>query len=293
MTDYYGYEDQQPQQQAEPQQPAGQSQWHGRIARDAQGRRIMWQEAPNGRGGRFVQMGEATATPQTREALQNERGQLAILERVAPLAEEYVRIGNNTPTGGWRQRSFQRESAVDPNDPAVWHGLNFPVQWMDHEERARLERLRGLESEALRANIQPGMAGTANSSFEQETMRGMFPSINILGDANSQRTAALLVRRDLARARINAMEQWLTEHPDLSQFEEAWARQMEPLRQRLEVQSGQQYGTARGARGGVIAGRAGQGQQQPQVGQRRTFQNGAVGEWDGQGWRQVSPPQSR
>lgn len=232
MTDYYGYEDQQPQQQAEPQQPAGQSQWHGRIARDAQGRRIMWQEAPNGRGGRFVQMGEGTASNQTREALANERARLGTLTRTSPLAEEFIVLNRTTPTGSWGARSFERERrAQADSDGDVWNGLNLPLQWEPNREG--LERMADLQDQALRGNIPQGGAQTANSGFEQQVLRGLFPSYTSMGNTNLQNAATLLAERELQQRRVAAMERWLTEHADFSGFEESWAPQMQQARPQL------------------------------------------------------------
>ncbi len=232
----------------------GRSGYHGRRARMPDGAIAVWQESPNGRGGRFVRMGEETANTQAREALEGERARLATLNRLAPLADEYVRLGNNTPTGGWRQRSYARELQAEPGD--LWNGLNFPTQWIDHEERSRLETMRGLEDEAVRANIQPGQAGTANSIFEQEVLRGMFPNIQALGETNSVRAARLFINRDLQERRVRAAEQWLTQHQDLGGFERAWSQQLEQLRPQLEAQYGRRFGTSPGARVGADIGRS-------------------------------------
>lgn len=265
MTDVYnpqGYEPE-PIDQPASAQPATRSGLHGRRARMPDGSIAVWQEAPNGRGGRFVSMSEATATPQAREALDGERSRLNVLNRLAPLAGEYVDLNQRTPTGGWRQESFVRERRAEPGD--LFNGFNFPTALYDlnpingpdrADERTRLETMQGLEDEAVRANIQPGQAGTANSIFEQEVLRGMFPNVQALGETNSTRTARLFINRDLQQRRVRAAEQWLTRNSDLSGFEEAWGQQLQRLRPQLEAEYGRRFGTQRGARVGADAGDA-------------------------------------
>lgn len=234
------FDDPRPEDEA-PAEPTGnaRSQWHGRIARDAQGRRIMWQEPPNGRGGRFVQLSEATATPQSREALQGYRDELGLLERLAPLAQDYVRVGNTTPTGGWAAQSVEREAQklADPvRADDLFAGFNDPSLGLwNTGHRDRLNRLRGLENEAVRANIRPGTSGASNSIFEQQVIRDMFPNTLVRGQTNSERAASIFVRRDLQRRRVAAAERWLQEHPDLSHFEESWAQQLDQMRPQLEA----------------------------------------------------------
>ena len=220
--------------QAEQQQaaPAGRSSWHGRTARDAQGRRIMWQEAPNGSGGRFVQLSEATASTQAREALANERARLGTLTRTAPMAEEYIVLNRTTPTGSWGARSFDRERRAQASDEgALWHGLNMPTQLEPNREG--LERMATLEDQALRGNIPQGGAQTANSAFEQQVLRGLFPTLTSLGNVNLTNAATLLAERDLQRRRVAEMERWLTEHQDFGNFETTWANYADQERPRL------------------------------------------------------------
>ena len=288
-----------------PSQPSGQSMWHGRTARDAQGRRIIWQEPTNGRGGRFVQLSEATASREAREAIQNERNRLTTLTRTAPMAEEYIRLGATTPTGSWGARSLDRERRAQASDSGnLWNGLNMPTQF--EPNRASLERMMNLEDQALRGNIPPGGSSTANSGFEQQVLRGLFPTTTQLGSANLQNAATLFAERDLARRRVQEMENWLTEHQDLSDFEAHWATVNDSMRpalvqqyQRTLQQQANDARTAQdspGTNAGAIAGRAGRRQQSnmaPRRGERRTYPNGAVAEWDGQGWAQVSPPRGR
>jgi hypothetical protein len=263
LTDAYnpqGYEPEVPAEPAPPQQE-GRSAYHNRRARMPDGSIAVWQESPNGRGGRFVALSEATASTQAREAIEGERARLRVLDRLAPLAEEYVKLGENTATGGWRQESFDRERRAEPGD--IWNGLNFPNWAYDlnpingperARERSRLETMAGLEDEAVRANIQPGQAGTANSIFEQEVLRGMFPNIRMLGETNSVRAARLFINRDLQQRRVRAAEQWLTRNTDLSGFEEAWGRELQRIRPQLEAEYGARFGTQPGARAGSDVG---------------------------------------
>lgn len=224
MTDTYGYADDSERADEAAAAPTngGRSSYHGRTATLRDGTRVMWQESPNGRGGRFVRLSENVASNQARETLQNERIRLGTLTRTAPMAEEYIRIGANVPTGSWGARSLARERQGQADSPdALWHGLNMPVQF--EPNRSGLERLAQLEDQALRGNIPQGGAQTANSAFEQQVLRGLFPSINNLGSVNRENAASLLAERDLQRMRVAEMESWLQSHPDFSDFETHWA----------------------------------------------------------------------
>jgi len=268
MNDTYSFDQEYPppQQQQQPAAPAqtdGRSATHGRVARMRDGSFAVWQEAPSGRGGRFVAMSAATASPQARETLDQIRGRRDVLDRLTPLAEEYITIGRNTPTGGWRQGSLARESAAAANPEGNWwNGLNFPRALYDNDERSRVEEMIGLQDEALRANILPGQGGTANSVFEQQVLRGMFPNVTALGNTNQERAIRIFTRRDLERAQLNAAEQWLTRHTDLTGFAEEWAQQEERLRQEAEARHRTRFGLP-GARTGDMVGRAAQGASPP------------------------------
>src|SRR5690606_12050284 len=76
--------------------------------------------------------------------------------------------------------------------------------------RQRLDRMAGIESEFVRANIQPGQAGTANSVFEQELLRQMTPNRGAVGPTNSERMLGLHIERDLQSARVAEQERWLS-----------------------------------------------------------------------------------
>ena len=228
----------------------GPSPWHGRTARDAQGNRIMWQEPINGRGGRFVRMSEGTsATPSARATLQAERNRLRFFDQAAALSDQFNDLNSRTTTGGWRQRSLDRElsAQADPvHSGDLWHGLNFPValyQLNNQDEVARLERMRSMQADAVRAAIaaSPGSATTANSGVEQQMIAATFPNINYLGTVNSERTANMQVNRDLQRQRVATMEAWLQQNPDLSGFEDYWTQREQPLRAALLNQYRQHY----------------------------------------------------
>lgn len=279
MTDWYNPQGSEPEQApapAEQQMPqGGRSGYHGRRARMPDGTIAVWQEAPSGRGGRFVAMNASTSSTQARETLDGIRGRVNVLDRLSPLAEQYITLGRNTPTGGWRQRSLARENTASRSESGnLWNGLNFPVGLYDNEERSRVEQLLGLEDEALRANILPGQGGTANSVFEQQVLRGMFPSVTTLGSTNQERAITIFTRRDVERAQLNAAEQWLTRNPDLTGFAEAWAQQEPRIRQEAEARHRTRFGLP-GARTGDMVGRsAAQSAGAPQGGRARYDRQG-------------------
>lgn len=265
-------------------QGSGRTAYHGRVARMRDGSRAVWQEPVNGRGGRFVRLSESTAAPQAREQLQADRDRLSRLDRLDPLSRDIVRLGNNTATGGWRARSYMREAA---NSGDWWNGVNFPVQMMDHGYRSRLEQMKGLEDQAVTSSVEQGTSGAFNTPIEQNRLLGMIPSANFLGSTNSQRAARLATERGLAQERVRAAEQWLTQHTDLSNFDAAWQASEPEIRQRLELQFGQEFGTAPGARiGSSIGSRAGLFVRRRRSTQAPPRPPGVPPQavWDGQSW---------
>lgn len=214
--------------QIQQQAPAGRSSYHNRTATLADGTRVIWQEAPNGRGGRFVRMSESTAAPAAREVLQNARGRLATYSRLAPLAQRFVGINRQTPTGGWVANSYQRErsAAEDPTNHDMWHGLNFPLGLMDipfgGQERNNLDTMYALQNQALRERIQPGTSGASNTVAEQAPQRSYFPSITNIGSANLDIASQALAERDLEQRHVAGLQNWLTTHPDLNGFDAKW-----------------------------------------------------------------------
>jgi hypothetical protein len=247
---------------AAPSQGNDESRWDGMTATNPQtGERIIYRISPGGRG-RWVAMNSGNAPAQDREALQGDRARLTVLNRLAPLASEFNRVNRQEPTGSWWQGDSGRGF------------LNFlPGQ---RGARQNLDRMAGIESEFVRANIVPGTSGTANSVFEQELLREMTPNRAAVGPANSERMLGLHVERDLQAARVTEQERWLTRNPTLSGFAEHWQRREPQLRAELR----RRYYS--GSTVGDIAGRAienatGAGGGQSQGGAPRRRYNAATG----------------
>jgi len=195
------------------------SRWDGQTATNPRtGERIIYRISPGGRG-RWVAMNSGNASQQDRETLQGEQGRLAVLNRLAPLSAEFNRLNRDEPTGSWFQGDTGR-------------GL-LNLNPFESRSRARLDRMAGLESEFVRANIAPGTSGTANSVFEQELLREMTPNRAAVGPANSERMIGLHVERDLQAARVSEQERWLQSNPTLSGFAQHWQTREPQVRQQL------------------------------------------------------------
>lgn len=225
----------------QPDAPTGPSSYHNRTATLADGTRVIWQEQPNGRGGRFVRMSESTASPAARDQLSAARANLGTYTRVAPLAEEFIQRNQRTPTGSWGAQSYQREriAAADPNSRTMWHGFNMPMQAFSDAQRHDLDRMFVLQDQALKERIQPGTSGAANTAAEQLPLRAYFPSLGNHGDSNLDGAAQVFTNRALGQMQVRGMQEWLTRHPDLNGWDAKWNAMYEPNRTRLMGDYGQ------------------------------------------------------
>lgn len=208
------YEDYQNEAPPSPEPQQSQGLYDGATATNhSTGERLVYRISAGGRG-RWVAMTPGSANAQDREALQGDQSRLSTLRRLAPLASEFSRINGAEPTGSFWQGDTGR-------------GILGNAPFVRPEALQNLDRMRGIEAEAVRANIQPGTSGTANSVYEQQVLREMFPNREAVGPANTDRTISLLAERDVQTRRVQEMEQWLTQNPDLGMFASHWA-QIEP-----------------------------------------------------------------
>lgn len=216
MTNAYDAEIQQDdQEQQPPAQPRQQQQrgspYDGMIAENAQGHRVVYRSAANGRG-RWVELNPASADPDSRETLTNERALLSRLRDTSRLAESFIDHNTQSGTGGFGQS--QNEIL----------GFQFGVPaWRAPHRQA----MQGLSAEMVRSNIRPGMASTMNSDAEQLMAARTYPNEQASGDVNAERAVRVLVSRDTQIELVRQMEEWLTRHPNLAGFQEHW-QQIEP-----------------------------------------------------------------
>jgi hypothetical protein len=99
-------------------------------------------------------------------------------------------------------------------------GLPVP-DFMQNPTRQRME---GLSNQMVRANIQPGQAGTMNSIFEQILARQQYPTTGTYGPVNAERTIGILTDEAEMLAALEAAERWAQERRTLQGFEVDWTR---------------------------------------------------------------------
>lgn len=207
-------------QQQQPQQPQGGSNYDGRIAVNPQtGERVIYRISPGGRG-RFVALNSETADPQSRERVANLQNMVTIGQRTMPLAQRFVQRNFETQTGG-----IQNSPTMNPSLRSALATVR-PNMFNDADE------LRGLSSQMVGSNWQPGTTGMFNTATEQEMIRQRFPSPTNLGRANMD--VYLNMAEDVAaqQAALTSMRQWLTRHANLDGWEQEFTRQEPGIRQR-------------------------------------------------------------
>jgi len=205
---------------------------------------------------------------QEREQVEEARRRATVMAEALPDWQEFERLNSQEATGSIGQIAGNIMSA--PN-----------VLGRPNEDRMRAIVSRWVPNQRAAGS---GTTSDRDLSFYE----GGLPSTARVGPSNS----ALI--RDFERNALQAsdyasfLDWYWPRTGSLSGAREAWQQyQALPREQRQRVTWRQFFGADQ---------TRGQQSAQPgqrQVGERRTFPNGAVGEWDGQGWRQVSPPQSR
>jgi hypothetical protein len=209
-------------QEAPPQeQPqTGRSGYHGRTGTLPDGRRVVWQEPANGRGGRFVALSAATADAASRAQLKAEQDRFATMRDTSRMVEDFIDHNRRQGTGGLGQ--------------APW----VPAIGAPHRQA-----MQGLSSSILRENIRPGMSGTLNSDAEQQIAQRAFPNEGVDGDITAEYAVRWLTSRDVQYELVNQMEQWLSQRPSLDGFQQHW-RQMEPeLRENIRRMHVRRFGS--------------------------------------------------
>lgn len=221
------------------------SNYDGRIAVNPQtGERVVYRISQGGRG-RFVALNSETADPQSRERVANLQNMVTIGQRTMPLARRFMERNFETPTGGIQ------------NSPTMNPALRATLAAVRPNMFNAADELRGLSSQMVGSNWQPGTTGMFNTATEQEMIRQRFPAPTNLGRANMD--VYLNMAEDVAaqQAALSSMRQWLSRHTNLDGWEEDFSRQEQGVRQRGRAQANREMGDYQRNRSG--------GQRQPQT----------------------------
>jgi hypothetical protein len=182
------------------------------------------------------------------DALDRARGLLGTSRRNVQLSEEFL--------------EHNRNPRVSPLDSGGETGglTALPVPaWSGLQNNTR-QRMEGITNQMVRANIQPGQAGTMNSIIEQMLARQQYPSVETAGPVNFDRTLSMLVDHDEITALVDEAERWGREHRGLQGFDVYWTRERSPqIRQESERRHRQRFQSAwnrPGETAGVDVGRA-------------------------------------
>ena len=207
---------------------------------------------------------------QEREDVAEARRRATVMAQALPDWQEFERLNSQEATGSIGQIAGNILSA--PNVMG----------------RPREDQMRAIVSRWV-PNQRAAGSGTT-SDRDLSFYEGGLPSTARVGPSNS----ALI--RDFERNAATAsdyasfLDWYWPRTGSLSGAREAWQEyQAMPRDQRPNWREyfgapEQRQGTA-----GPAPQRQANGGQQPQTGQRRTYPNGSVGEWDGHGWRLVQP----
>lgn len=201
------------------------SNYDGRIAVNPQtGERVVYRISQGGRG-RFVALNSETADPQSRERVANLQNMVTIGQRTMPLAQRFMQRNFDAPTGGIQ------------NSPTMNPALRATLAAVRPNMFNAADELRGLSSQMVGSNWQPGTTGMFNTATEQEMIRQRFPAPTNLGRANMD--VYLNMAEDVAaqQAALSSMRQWLTRHTNLDGWEEDFSRQEQSVRQRARAQA--------------------------------------------------------
>ncbi len=163
----------------------------------------------------------ATLAPEAAEALNQERGKLGTLSSNASLGQRFLEQNASQPTGGWVE------------------SLPFGLSTLG---RPRTQAMRGLSSQMLRNNIQPGTSGTINSEGEMNLALSQYPSIDASGPVNRTRVLNMQIDRDLQEERVRALEAFARTHHNVDQFEADWTARVPELRAQIERRYAQTNG---------------------------------------------------
>lgn len=221
--------------------------WDGRIARNPRtGERLVYRMNPSGRG-RFVALNAETADPQARERVEALQNRASIGQRTLTQAQRFVEQNFRTPTGGLQNTL---EGPLRALAAAV-----APDTFSSADE------LAALSNQMIGSNWQPGTSTMMNTATEQEMIRRRYPSPSAQGPANMQTYLNMAEEVAVQQEALANMRQWLTQHPNLNNWEAQWAPREAAVRARARAAALEQMRTYQQQNGGGDAGRVRQGYQ--------------------------------
>jgi hypothetical protein len=229
------YEDDEQQQQEQPAPAArttGQSATHGRVARMRDGTFAMWQEAPNGRGGRFVALNTSTADPRSREQYEEVQNRARVGRDTLRFGEDFIDENREQRSGGMLDR-WQLATGMQAAD--------FAVPFSDSESLPRLQRMRNLSRQIVGANWIPGTGGMQNTAVEQENVAQRYMTPGTRGPVNLEIYLDMAEGVAEQEAAVQDMQRWLTRHTTLDGWHEQFRPQARQVRQRARNEALRRY----------------------------------------------------
>lgn len=195
--------------QAPPQQAAPQALYDGATATNRQtGQRIVYRISPGGRG-RWVALSYETADPQARERVDTLTGRVQAGERTLDLGRRFM------------QGNFRHRTGGIQNDP------NLP----EFLRPQGAQELSALSNQMVGANWVPGTSGMMNTATEQNMMRQRYPSPTNKGDVNDDVFMSMAEELAVQREAVADMQRWLARRPNLTGWEQDFARREPQIRQ--------------------------------------------------------------
>ncbi|NBW13802.1 MAG: hypothetical protein EBR82_37955 [Caulobacteraceae bacterium] len=137
------------------------------------------------------------------------------------LAEQFYTLNRNTGTGDWM-------SAEATNPESLFRKLGIGMPGRDRY--SNLQTMNALTNSMVQANIQPGTSSTMNSDAERRGLALTYPSVLNPGSTNVQILQNMRLKAQLEAARTAAMDRYLAQKGDLSEFDAAWAPQEQSIR---------------------------------------------------------------
>lgn len=169
----------------------------------------------------YLPRGTIAALPtEDRRDIDSARNMLATASRNAQYAEQFARYNRQAPvdTGNPILNVASRLTGNTGGETGGTTGLPVP-NFLMNPTRRNMERLT---SSMVRANIQPGQAGTMNSMFEQILARQMYPTTDSPGTANDDAVVQMMVDREEMLAALRAAEEWGARRRSLTGFDVDW-----------------------------------------------------------------------
>lgn len=177
--------------------------------RRSDGRRERWVE-----GHGYVPESASVLAPEAQDAISAARSRVQQATGNASLGHQFLQHNSRQPSGGWVER--------------------LPLG-MNTIGRPDSQAMEGLTSQMLRSNIQPGTSGTMNSEKEMALALAQYPSLQTSGPVNRTRVLRLNIDRDIAAARLQALETYARQRGNVDGFEQTWAQTEPQLRASIEA----------------------------------------------------------